>query len=173
MQTQSGKNIREEETESEKAFVWKCPVNGTRKPMTAQVEWRGHGREFAKAAELTAREWHGLAETQQGINTVSQTSLSWVMGHFRLHSAYLNSIHSLTSYFCWSIHHSFNIQSSDILQPCHSFIRLFNQYSPRAYFVSSFVLQTLLNNANPWTSFHGRYFCLCVIEAAQEIELFA
>lgn len=56
MQTQSGKNIREEETESEKAFVWKCPVNGTRKPMTAQVEWRCHGREFAKAAELTARE---------------------------------------------------------------------------------------------------------------------
>lgn len=56
MQTQSGKNIREEETESEKAFVWKCPVNGTRKPMTAQVEWRGHGRQFAKAAELTARE---------------------------------------------------------------------------------------------------------------------
>ena len=82
-------------------------------------------------------------------------------------------IHSLTSYFCWSIHHSFNIQSSDMLQPCPSFICLFNQYSPRAYFVSSFVLQTLLNNANPWASFHGRYFCLCVMEAAQEIELFA
>ena len=56
MQTQSGKNIQEEETESEKAFVWKCPVKGTRKPVAAQVEWRGHGRELAKAAELTARE---------------------------------------------------------------------------------------------------------------------
>lgn len=33
MQTQSRKNIQEEETESETAFVWKCPVKGTRKPV--------------------------------------------------------------------------------------------------------------------------------------------
>ena len=33
MQTQSRKNIQEEETESETAFVCKCPVKGTRKPV--------------------------------------------------------------------------------------------------------------------------------------------
>ena len=72
--------------ESRQCFVWQCIPR-------ASSLWQ----RFAKAAELTAREWHGLAETQQGINTVSQTSLSWVMGHFRLHSAYLNPILSQSS----------------------------------------------------------------------------